>query len=270
MIVEARTSSHLRNRQLNAQGQAVNQKHKILVVDDESSIRRILATRLTMMGYDVEVATDGEEALQAFAEHAPDLVVLDVMMPKLNGLQVCQELRKTTDIPIIILSALGDVRDRIKGLELGADDYLSKPFSPKELEGRIQAILRRTAVGGLTLARHKGKDIGVIQAGPLRIETHKRQVYLRGQRVPLTGMEFDVLELLVTHSGKTVSRSDILHRVWGYSPQHFADLRVVDVNVSRLRSKIGDNPKEPEFIHTDWGTGYFFQQVAEPQAAASA
>ncbi|MGB7416017.1 MAG: response regulator [Thermosynechococcaceae cyanobacterium] len=239
-------------------------KQKILVVDDESTIRRILATRLTMMGYEVAVAVDGEEALTVFEEQSPDLVVLDIMMPKLNGLQVCEALRKTTAVPIIILSALGDVGDRIQGLELGADDYLSKPFSPKELEGRIQAILRRTQA-------ESGADTQVasIEMGPLRVELRKRQAYLNDQKLPLTGMEFDVLELLVTNPGKTVSRSEILQRVWGYSPHQYADLRVVDVNVSRLRSKIGDNPKEPEFIHTDWGTGYYCQPVTNLSAASA-
>ncbi|MEO0378056.1 MAG: response regulator [Cyanobacteria bacterium P01_A01_bin.17] len=240
-------------------------KQKVLVVDDESTIRRILATRLTMQGYEVSVAVDGEEALQVFEEQAPDLVVLDIMMPKLNGLQVCQELRKTTDIPIIILSALGDVGDRIQGLELGADDYLSKPFSPKELEGRIEAILRRTQ----NESGAESQTNGIIQLGSLRVDVRKRQAYLADERLALTGMEFDVLELLVTNPGKTVSRSEILQRVWGYAPHQYADLRVVDVNVSRLRSKIGDNPKEPEFIHTDWGTGYYCQPLGQPPAVSA-
>ncbi len=240
-------------------------KQKVLVVDDESTIRRILATRLTMKGYEVAVAVDGEEALQVFQEQSPDLVVLDIMMPKLNGLQVCRELRKTTDVPIIILSALGDVGDRIQGLELGADDYLSKPFSPNELEGRIQAILRRTQ----TEPDAKQQSGGMIQMGALKVDLHKRQAYLHEEKLSLTGMEFDVLELLITNPGKTVSRSEILQRVWGYSPHQYADLRVVDVNVSRLRSKIGDNPKEPEFIHTDWGTGYYCQPAVETSAVSA-
>ncbi len=240
-------------------------KQKVLVVDDESTIRRILATRLTMKGYEVSVAVDGEEALQVFQEQEPDLVVLDIMMPKLNGLQVCQELRKTTEVPIIILSALGDVGDRIQGLELGADDYLSKPFSPKELEGRIEAILRRT----LTEASSDNQASNVIQMGTLHVDLRKRQAYLADERLALTGMEFDVLELLVTNPGKTVSRSEILQQVWGYAPHQYADLRVVDVNVSRLRSKIGDNPKEPEFIHTDWGTGYYCQPSVDASVVSA-
>jgi OmpR family response regulator RpaB len=239
----------------------VSPKRKILIVDDEAMIRRILSTRLTMVGYEVVVAANGIEALEMFQKEKPDLIVLDVMMPQMNGLEVCQELRKTTEIPIVMLTALSDVADRITGLQLGADDYLPKPFSPKELEERINAILRRLKGSGAdTVSSSAGRTgPGTVQAGPLRIETYKRQVFLNGKRIQLTGMEFDLLELLATNSGKTVSRADILQKVWGYSPRHYADMRVVDVHVSRLRSKIGDNPKNPEYIHTDWGTGYFFQ-----------
>ncbi|MCG9893091.1 MAG: response regulator [Thermosynechococcaceae cyanobacterium MS004] len=238
-----------------------NPKKKILIVDDEAMIRRILSTRLTMVGYDVWLAADGIEALEICKKNLPDLIVLDVMMPRLNGLEVCEELRKSSAVPIIMLTALGDVADRIAGLQMGADDYLPKPFSPKELEERINAILRRVD-GVSTLASLVEREVpGIIQAGPLRLEIYKRQVFLKGERIQLTGMEFDLLELLASNAGKTVSRADILQKVWGYSPRHYADMRVVDVHVSRLRSKIGDNPKSPEYIHTDWGTGYFFQGV---------
>ena len=247
-----------------------SQKKKILIADDEAMIRRILSTRLTMVGYDVVLATDGAEALEIFKKETPDLIVLDVMMPKLNGLEVCEELRKYTNVPIIMLTALSDVADRIAGLQIGADDYLPKPFSPKELEERINAILRRMD-GAATFRSLVERAVpGVIQAGPLRLETYKRQVFLKGERIQLTGMEFDLLELLASNAGKTVSRSDILQKVWGYSPRHYADMRVVDVHVSRLRSKIGDNPKSPEYIHTDWGTGYFFQGVSGSSQVAIA
>lgn len=247
----------------------MSNKSKILIVDDEPMIRRILSTRLNMAGYDVVLANDGEEALTVFKQESPDLIVLDVMMPKLNGLEVCQELRKSTDIPIIMLTALGDVADRITGLQLGADDYLPKPFSPKELEERINAILRRFKKPGSSSAPGEVDVPGILQAGPLRIEVYKRQVFLNGKRIALTGMEFDLLELLASNAGKTVSRADILQKVWGYSPRHYADMRVVDVHVSRLRSKIGDNPKNPEYIHTDWGTGYFFQGTTGSSSQAA-
>ncbi|MEB3267907.1 MAG: response regulator, partial [Leptolyngbya sp.] len=181
-------------------------KEKILVVDDEASIRRILETRLSMIGYDVVTAADGEEALETFRAAHPDLVVLDVMMPKLDGYGVCQELRKESDSPIIRLTALGDVADRITGLELGADDYVVKPFSPKELEARIRSVLRRVEKGHATGI----PSSGVITINNIRIDTNKRQVYKGNERIRLTGMEFSLLELLVSRSGEPFSRAEIL------------------------------------------------------------
>lgn len=242
-------------------GNLDNRKEKILVVDDEASIRRILETRLSMIGYDVVTAADGEEALEVFSREHPDLVVLDVMMPKLDGYGVCQELRKDSDVPIIMLTALGDVADRITGLELGADDYVVKPFSPKDLEARIRSVLRRAdrdTASGIPSS-------GVIHVGDLKIDTNKRQVYKRGERIRLTGMEFSLLELLVSRSGEPFSRSEILQEVWGYTPERHVDTRVVDVHISRLRSKLEDDPSNPELILTARGTGYLFQRITEPK-----
>lgn len=236
-----------------------NHKEKILVVDDEASIRRILETRLSMIGYDVVTAADGEEAITTFNENNPDLVVLDVMMPKLDGYGVCQELRKESDIPIIMLTALGDVADRITGLELGADDYVVKPFSPKELEARIRSVLRRVDKEGLSGI----PSSGVIQIGSIRIDTNRRQVYKGDERIRLTGMEFSLLELMVGRSGEAFSRSEILQEVWGYTPERHVDTRVVDVHISRLRAKLEDDPSNPELILTARGTGYMFQRVTE-------
>lgn len=234
-------------------------KERILVVDDEASIRRILETRLSMIGYDVVTASDGEEALNVFHQEGPDLVVLDVMMPKLDGYGVCQELRKESDIPIIMLTALGDVADRITGLELGADDYVVKPFSPKELEARIRSVLRRVSKGS-----HEGiPSSGVIHVMDIRIDTNKRQVYKRDERIRLTGMEFSLLELLVSRSGEAFSRSEILQEVWGYTPERHVDTRVVDVHISRLRAKLEDDPSNPELILTARGTGYLFQRIIQ-------
>jgi OmpR family response regulator RpaB len=239
----------------------VQRKERILVVDDEASIRRILETRLSMIGYDVVTASDGEEALDVFHKQDPDLVVLDVMMPKLDGYGVCQELRKESDIPIIMLTALGDVADRITGLELGADDYVVKPFSPKELEARIRSVLRRVTKGS-----HEGiPSSGVIHVGDLRIDTNKRQVYKRDDRIRLTGMEFSLLELLVSRSGEAFSRSEILQEVWGYTPERHVDTRVVDVHISRLRAKLEDDPSNPELILTARGTGYLFQRIVQDE-----
>jgi OmpR family response regulator RpaB len=234
-------------------------KERILVVDDEASIRRILETRLSMIGYDVVTASDGEEALDVFHSQDPDLVVLDVMMPKLDGYGVCQELRKESDIPIIMLTALGDVADRITGLELGADDYVVKPFSPKELEARIRSVLRRVEKSNSAGI----PSSGVIHVNDLRIDTNKRQVYKRDERIRLTGMEFSLLELLVGRSGEPFSRSDILQEVWGYTPERHVDTRVVDVHISRLRAKLEDDPSNPELILTARGTGYLFQRIVK-------
>ncbi len=234
-------------------------KEKILVVDDEASIRRILETRLSMIGYDVVTAADGEEALDTFRNSDPDLVVLDVMMPKLDGYGVCQELRKESDVPIIMLTALGDVADRITGLELGADDYVVKPFSPKELEARIRSVLRRVDKGGTSSI----PSSGVIHVGRVKIDTNKRQVYKGDERIRLTGMEFRLLELLINRAGKPVSRSEILLQVWGYTSEQHVDTRVVDVHVSRLRAKLEDDPSNPELILTERSTGYLFRRIPE-------
>ena len=242
-------------------------KETILVVDDEASIRRILETRLSMIGYQVVTACDGTEALEVFHRTNPDLVVLDVMMPKLDGYGVCQELRKESDVPIVMLTALGDVADRITGLELGADDYVVKPFSPKELEARIRCVLRRvekeSGAAGIP-------NSGVITVGTLRIDTNKRQVYRGDERIRLTGMEFSLLELLVSRSGEPFSRGEILKEVWGYTPERHVDTRVVDGHISRLRSKLEDDPANPELILTARGTGYLFQRIVEPVASEGA
>jgi len=221
-------------------------KETILVVDDEASIRRILETRLSMIGYQVVTACDGQEALEAFRRTNPDLVVLDVMMPKLDGYGVCQELRKESDVPI----------------ELGADDYVVKPFSPKELEARIRCVLRRVekdSIAGIP-------NSGIIQVADLRIDTNKRQVYRGEERIRLTGMEFSLLELLVGRSGEPFSRGEILKEVWGYTPERHVDTRVVDVHISRLRSKLEDDPANPELILTARGTGYLFQRIVDAVA----
>ncbi len=232
---------------------------KILVVDDEASIRRILETRLSMIGYEIVTAADGEEALRMFHETDPDLVVLDVMMPKLDGYGVCQQLRQTSDVPIIMLTALGDVADRITGLELGADDYVVKPFSPKELEARIRSVLRR--VEKKDAPRLPGS--GIIHVGSIKIDTNKRQIYKGNERIRVTGMEFSLLELLVSRSGELISRNDILTEVWGYTLENHVDTRVVDVHISRLRTKLEDDPSNPELILTARGTGYLFQRIRE-------
>ncbi|MBN3909361.1 MAG: response regulator transcription factor [Nostoc sp. NMS1] len=236
------------------------EKGTILVVDDEASIRRILQTRLEMIGYNVVQASDGEEALSAFRKETPDLIVLDVMMPKLDGYGVCQEIRKQSDVPIIMLTALGDVADRITGLELGADDYMTKPFSPKELEARICSLLRRRNDRTTTAAIY---NLGVMVVNNLKIDTNKRQVYKAGERITLTGVEYSLLELLMSYPGKSFTGGEILQQVWGYSAEQHADTRVVDVHISRLRSKLEDDLENPEYILTARGSGYFFQRIPQ-------
>ena len=234
---------------------------RILLADDEASIRRILETRLKMAGYDVYTAEDGEDAIAEFGKHNPDLVVLDVMMPKMDGYGVTREIRRTSDVPIIILTALGDVSERITGLELGADDYVIKPFSPKELEARVKAVLRRTNNREAIIPTSGKVAKNVITTGNIKIDTARRQVYRKNERIRLTGMEFSLLELLVNNSGQAFSRNEILQHVWAYPADHRIDTRVVDVHISRLRSKLETDPANPELILTARGIGYMFQRI---------
>lgn len=240
---------------------------KILIVDDESALRLILTTRLALAGYEVVAAADGEEALETYQRESPDLIVLDVMMPKLDGYGVCKAVRQDSDVPIIMLTALGDVGDRITGLQMGADDYLSKPFSPKELEARIACVLRRVRdrLPSTTPAADR------IQIGSLQIDTRKRQVYRHDRRIRLTHTEFSLLELLFNRRGEAVARAEILQTLWGYAPRVQSDMRVVDVHVARLRSKLEDDPRNPEIILTVRGTGYAAPRLAlEPSEAIGA
>jgi OmpR family response regulator RpaB len=200
-----------------------------------------------MIGYTVVTASDGDEALAVYKKELPNLIILDIMMPKLDGYGVCQEIRKDSDIPIIMLTALGDVADRITGLELGADDYVVKPFSPKELEARIKAILRR--VDKMSL-HSTALSSGIISMGGIKIDTNRRQVYKQNEKIRLTGMEFSLLELLMSKSGEAFSRASILQEVWGYTPERHVDTRVVDVHISRLRSKLEEDPSNPDLILT--------------------
>lgn len=235
-------------------------KEKILVVDDEINIRRILETRLSIIGYEVITAADGEEALFLYKKEMPNLIILDIMMPKLDGYGVCQEIRKESEIPIIMLTALNDVTDKITGLELGADDYIVKPFSPKELEARVKSILRRVEKLPST---QSNANLGILSIGNIKIDSNRRQVYKHNEKIRLTGMEFSLLELLISKSGEPFSRSSILQEVWGYTPERHVDTRVVDVHISRLRSKLEEDPSNPDLILTARGIGYLFQKITE-------
>ncbi|MFM7314724.1 MAG: response regulator, partial [Cyanobium sp.] len=216
---------------------------RILIADDEANILRILETRLTMQGHEVRVARDGAEALQVFRGFDPELVVLDVMMPELDGFAVLERIRAQSEVPVILLTALGDVADRITGLQLGADDYMVKPFSPKELEARTRCVMRRAGQGagggGGTHAAH------VVVIGDLSIDFNRRQAHRAGERIRLTGMEFNLLELLISRSGEPIHRLDMLEKVWDYKPSKASDSRVVDVHISRLRAKLEHDPENP-------------------------
>ena len=245
---------------------------RLLVVDDEPAVRRILETRLRMAGYTVILAGDGEEALSQFYRERPDLVVLDVMLPKLDGFGVCRQLRAESSVPIIIVSALDNTSEKVAGLELGADDYLSKPFAPRELEMRIAAVLRRqevTAVPQPSVPRETRHQTGIIRAGHLVIDTNRRQVTCKGERLGLTYTEFSLLELLFREPGTVVPRATILEKLWGYPPRKATNLRVVDVYVARLRNKLEPDPRNPELILTVRGTGYVSQGVTSVSPASS-
>ena len=232
---------------------------KILIADDEASVRQVLKTRLSISGYNVMTAADGKEVLDCFHKQTPDLIVLDVMLPKLDGYGVCQALRQESTVPIIMLTALADVSDRITGLQAGADDYMVKPFSLRELESRIRCILRRVKQATASEATPSR----VIQAGSLQLDTNKRQVYRNHQLVRLTYLEFSLLELLISRAGECISRTEFLETIWGYVPQHFVEQRIVDVYMSRLREKLQESPSQPEYILTVRGRGYTFQRFPD-------
>ncbi|ABM76938.1 response regulator transcription factor RpaB [Prochlorococcus marinus] len=248
-----------------------NPKATILVVDDEPAVLRILVMRLQLAGYRVICAEDGEEALEIFHREQPDLLVLDVMLPRLDGFAVCRRLRAESCVPIIFLSALEAISERVAGLDLGADDYIPKPFSPKELEARIATILRRVGPGSATAEiRDLPVGQGVMRVGDLVVDTNRRQVSRAGERIGLTYTEFSLLELLFREPGRVVPRAEILEQLWGYPPRRAADLRVVDVYVARLRGKLEPDPRNPELILTVRGIGYSSQRVGDIPASASA
>jgi OmpR family response regulator RpaB len=235
-------------------------KAKILVVDDEPNVCQILETRLRMVGYEVATAADGLAGLKTFGEVNPDLVILDLMLPQLDGYGVCEKLRSRTSIPILMLSAIDEVSQKIACLQLGADDFMVKPFSPKELIARIACLLRRR-VGK---AQGRVQEIpanNLLVAGDLRIDSNRRKVYRGDEQIRLTELELSLLEVLVQNAGRPIDRIEILRHIWGYSPERLSETRVVDVHVSRLRCKIETDPENPELILTCRGMGYMFQRL---------
>ena len=225
---------------------------RILVVDDEKLIVKGIRFSLEQEGMEVDCAYDGEEALEAVKNNEYDVVLLDVMLPKLNGFEVCQSVREFSDVPIIMLTAKGDDMDKILGLEYGADDYITKPFNILEVKARIKAIMRRSRDKGIV------KDSGkFVRFGALKVDYDGRRVFVGDVEQNLTAKEFDLLELLTNNQGKVYSRESLLNTVWGYD--YLGDVRTVDVHVRRLREKIETEPSNPKYIHTKWGVGYYFK-----------
>ena len=224
---------------------------RILLVDDEPLILKGLKYTLEQEGYETDSATDGEEALKKFEDSAYDLILLDVMLPKKDGIEVCQRIRESSDVPIIMLTAKGEDMDKILGLEYGADDYMTKPFNILEVKARIKTILRRVSSG-----TQQQQEQRVIRVHDMDVNLVKRSVVLGGKDVKLTAKEFDLLQLFVTNRGTVFSREQMLETVWKYD--YAGDARTVDVHIRRLREKIERDTAKPEFIFTKWGVGYYF------------
>ena len=223
---------------------------KILAVDDEKLIVKGIRFSLEQDGYEVDVAYDGEEALEKFRSGGYDIILLDIMLPKLTGYEVCQQIRETSGVPIIMLTAKGEDMDKILGLDYGADDYITKPFNILEVKARIKAIMRRSR------GEKKNND-EIIEKGELRLDISNRRIYISGKEISLTAKEFDVLELLIRPPDKVYSREDLLNLVWGRD--YPGDERTVDVHIRRLREKIEQSPGDPKYVHTKWGVGYYFE-----------
>ncbi len=226
--------------------------NKVLVVDDEKLIVKGIKFSLLQDSMEVDCAYDGEEAVELAKQKEYDVVLLDVMLPKLNGFEVCQAIREFSDMPIIMLTAKGDDMDKILGLEYGADDYITKPFNILEVKARIKAIMRRNA-------KNNAKEVpeNIIEKNGLKLEIDGRRAFVDAVEVNLTAKEFDLLELLVKNPNKVYNRENLLNIVWGY--EYPGDVRTVDVHVRRLREKIESNPGEPKYVHTKWGVGYYFK-----------
>ncbi len=227
---------------------------KVLVVDDEKLIVKGIRFSLEQDGMEVDCAYDGQEALDKAMATAYDMILLDVMLPKMDGFEVCQRIREFSNMPIVMLTAKGDDMDKILGLEYGADDYITKPFNILEVKARIKAIMRRT-----TPQVVKEQKMTEIVSGDFTINTENRRLFILDREINVTSKEFDMLLLLVTNPGKVYSRDELLRTIWG--EDYPGDARTVDVHIRRLREKIEPNASEPKYVHTKWGVGYYYQQV---------
>ena len=224
---------------------------RVLVVDDEKLIVKGIRFSLEQDNMEVDCAYDGEEALQMAKENDYDIILLDVMLPKLTGFEVCQQLREFSSVPVVMLTAKGDDMDKILGLEYGADDYITKPFNILEVKARIKAIMRRTKK---RLPEKESRR--VVNKGEFHLDCESRRLNIAGREINLTVKEFDLLELMALNPNKVYSRDHLLNAVWGYD--YPGDVRTVDVHIRRLREKIEQKPSEPKYVHTKWGVGYYF------------
>ncbi len=232
---------------------------KILVVDDEQVLVKGIKFNLEHEGYQVEVGYDGEEAVERAREGSFDLILLDLMMPKIDGLQACMRIREFSNVPIIMLTAKGEDTDKILGFEYGADDYITKPFNLLELKARIRALLRRSGA-----AEQKQQGDRALTVGHIRLDPGERSAWRDGAPVELTAKEFDLMELLMRNPGRVYSRENLLNVVWGY--EYIGDYRTVDVHIRRLREKLELDPANPEYIRTKWGVGYYLSNRRESRA----
>ncbi len=225
--------------------------NRVLVVDDEKLIVKGIRFSLEQDGMEVDCAYDGEEALEFARNNSYDMILLDVMLPKISGFEVCQQIREFSNTPIVMLTAKGEDMDKILGLEYGADDYITKPFNILEVKARIKAIMRRT-----TRKSEEKSSARVIENRDMKLDCDGRRVYIKNREVNLTAKEFEVLELLIKNPNKVYGREDLLKIVWG--SDYPGDVRTVDVHIRRLREKIEEKPSEPMYVHTKWGVGYYF------------
>ena len=226
---------------------------KVLVVDDEKLIVKGIRFSLLQDGMEVDCAYDGEEAFNMAKANSYDMILLDVMLPKMDGFEVCQAIREFSDVPIVMLTAKGDDMDKILGLEYGADDYITKPFNILEVKARIKAIMRRTSP-----ERAPQVQSSVIEKGYIMLDCDSRRLFINDNEINLTAREFELLEILIKNENKVYSRESLLKIVWG--EDYPGDVRTVDVHVRRLREKIEANPSEPKYVHTKWGVGYYYNQ----------
>ena len=235
---------------------------KILVVDDEQVLVKGIKFNLEHEGYQVEVGYDGEEAVERAREGSFDLILLDLMMPKIDGLQACMRIREFSNVPIIMLTAKGEDTDKILGFEYGADDYITKPFNLLELKARIRALLRRSGA-----AEQKQQGDRALTVGHIRLDPGERSAWRDGAPVELTAKEFDLMELLMRNPGRVYSRENLLNVVWGY--EYIGDYRTVDVHIRRLREKLELDPANPEYIRTKWGVGYYLSSQGSSSGSSS-